>query len=217
MSAPLKLPADPRARRVLAIGILLLFVALIVAAIGAPVVWLHRHYDGAIDRMTRQWQSQTAFNAKRQQMASALDALKAREPRKLYLKGTTAALAGAELQDVVKQVIEAQGGRVMSVDGLANKEEGGYRMTAAKFTLNVNNPNLRRVLHALESNQPYLFLDNLNIRSHTPPGYRPPPGAQEPDLYVQFEASALAVTIADAPSAQAGSGTTQAATKGEKA
>ncbi|MBL8512841.1 MAG: hypothetical protein JNJ55_02535 [Betaproteobacteria bacterium] len=214
MSAALKLPADARARRVLALGILLIFAGLVSAAIAVPVVWLHRHYDAAIERMTKQWQSQTAFNAKRQQMAGALEALRAREPRKLYLKGTTAALAAAELQDVVKQAVEAQGGRVISVQGLANKEDAGYRIAAATFMLNVNNVNLRRVLHALESQQPFVFIDNLTVRSHTPPGFRPPPGGQEPDLYVQFDASALAVANPEAQSAQAGGGAPQVATKG---
>lgn len=216
MSAALKLPTDLRARRTVAVAILVLLLALIATAIALPVVWLHRHYDAAIERMTRQWQSQTAFNAKRQQMAAALESLKSREPRKLFLKGTTAALAAAELQDVVKQAVEAQGGRVISVQGLANKEDAGYRIAAATFMLNVNNVNLRRVLHALESQQPYVFIDNMTVRSHTPPGFRPPPGGQEPDLYVQFDASALAMANVEVPPAQAGAGAAHPSAKGGK-
>lgn len=197
-STVLKLPADPRARRALALAILVLLVLAAIATVAVPVVLLHRHYDTAIERMTRQWQTQTAFNARRADMAGALEALKAREPRKLFLKGTTAALAAAELQDVVKQAVEAQGGRVISVQGLANKEESGYRVSAATFQLNVNNVNLRRVLHALEAHTPYLFIDNVSIRSHTPPGWRPPPGTPEPDLFVQFDASGLAPAASDA-------------------
>ncbi|MBL8519168.1 MAG: hypothetical protein JNK75_00720 [Betaproteobacteria bacterium] len=214
MNPALRLPADPQARRALAIGLLVVAAAAVTAAVAVPVILLHRHYDAAIDRMTRQWQSQTAFNARRQQMAGALDALKAREPRKLFLKGTTAALAAAELQDVVKQAVEAHGGRVISVQGIPTKEDAGYRVVAATYMLNVNNVNLRRVLHALESQQPYLFLDNLTVRSHTPPGYRPPPGGQEPDLYVQFDVSGLAMANPDAPPAQAAAAPPQVATKG---
>lgn len=197
-STALKLPVDPRARRALAVAILVLLVLAAMAAVAVPVVLLHRHYDTAIERMTRQWQTQTAFNARRTDMAGALEALKAREPRKLFLKGTTAALAAAELQDAVKQAVEAQGGRVISVQGLANKEESGYRVSAATFQLNVNNVNLRRVLFALEAHTPYLFIDNVSIRSHTPPGWRPPPGTPEPDLFVQFDVSGLAPTASDA-------------------
>ncbi|HEX4857705.1 MAG TPA: type II secretion system protein GspM [Usitatibacteraceae bacterium] len=193
----LKLPADPRGRRALALAILVLVVATLVAAIGVPVLMLHRHYDEAIARMTRQWQSQSAFNAQRPQLIKLLETLKAREPRKLFLKGSTAALAAAELQELVKSAIENNGGRVISVQGLANKDEGAYRVAAATFQLNVNNTNLRRVIHALESQQPYVFLDNLTIRSHTPPGYKPPPGTPEPDLFVQVDASALAVVSAE--------------------
>jgi general secretion pathway protein M len=194
----IRLPADPRARRALAAGILVFLAVVVIAAIAVPVVLMHRHYDAAIDRMTRQWQSQSAFSARRQQMAAALEVLKAREPKKLFLKGATAALAAAELQDVVKLAAESNGGRVISVQGLANKEDAGYRTAAATFQLNVNNTNLRRVLFALESQHPYVFIDNLTVRSHTPPGYRPPPGTPEPDLFVQFDASGLAGVAGEA-------------------
>jgi general secretion pathway protein M len=216
MSAALKLPSGQSARRGLAIGILFVVVIAAVAAVGGPVLWLHRHYDAAIDRMTRQWQSQSAFNAKRQQMANALEALKAREPRKLYLKGATAALAAAELQDAVKQSIESQGGRMISANPVPVKEDSGYRVIAAQVLLNVNNANLRRVLHALESQQPYVFLENVTVRSNTPPGYRPPPGAQEPELFVQFDASALAFAAPETPAPQAAGGAGQVAGKGDK-
>jgi general secretion pathway protein M len=199
MSAPaLKLPAAARARRALAIGLLVLCAVIVIAAVGVPVLLLHRHYDQAIDRMTRQWQSQSAFNARRAEMVSALEALKAREPRKLFLKGTTAALAAAELQDSVKASIEANGGRVLAASGLPTKDDGGYRLATATIQLNVNNVNLRRVLHALESQTPFVFIDNLMVRSQTPPGWKPPPGAQEPDLYVQFDAAGLAIAPTEA-------------------
>jgi general secretion pathway protein M len=194
----LRLPADARARRALATGVLAVLLALVALAIGVPIVLLHRHYDAAIERMTRQWQSQTAFNAKRTEMAAALNALKAREPRKLFLKGPTAALAAAELQEMVKAAIEANGGRVASANGLPAKEEGGYRVAAATVQFNVNNVNLRRVIHALESQTPYVFIDNVLVRSHTAPGWRPPPGTPEPDLFVQFDVSGLALATADA-------------------
>ncbi len=216
MTNALKLPADSRARRGIAIGVLVFLLLLVVAAVAVPILWLHRHYDAAIDRMSRQWQSQTTFNAKRQQMANALEILKAREPRKLYLKGTTAALASAELQDTVKQSIEAQGGRVISANPLPPKEESGYRVVGATVMLNVNNVNLRRVLHALESQQPYVFLDNLTIRSHTPAGFKPPPGGLEPDLHVQFDVSSLAFMTPETPSPQATASNPQVAATGVK-
>ncbi len=192
------LPNNPRDRRILAVAILALMVAVVVAAISVPVFLLHRHYDENLARMTRQWKSQTSFNAMRPQVARALEALRAKEVRKLFLKGTTSALASAELQDQVRQVVESNGGRLISASANAPKDDGAYRIATANFQLNISNINLRRMLHALESKEPYLFNDNLVIRAQVPFGYRPPPGATEPDLFVQMDVSAIAHIGADA-------------------
>jgi len=104
------LPHNPRDRRILAISLLLLIIAIVVAAIAVPVVLLNRHYDQNLAKMTRQWKSQSAFNAMRPQVALALESLRSKDVRKYFLKGTTSALASAELQDQVRQVVEANGG-----------------------------------------------------------------------------------------------------------
>ena len=186
------LPHNPRDRRILAIALLLLAVAVVLAAIAVPVILLNRHYDENLARMTRQWKSQTAFNELRPQITRALEQLKARDVRKLFLKGTTGALATAELQDYVGQVIEASGGRLISRNVNPHKDDGPYRYVTGNFQLNISNANLRRMLHALESKEPYLFNDSLIIRSQTPFGYRPPAGTAEPDLFVQMDVSSVA-------------------------
>lgn len=197
-SLPGWLPTNPRDRRILAVSIFALMVAAIVAAISVPVVLLHRHYDENLARMTRQWKSQSSFNAMRPDIARALEALRAKEIRKLYLKGTTSALASAELQDLVRQVVEGNGGRLISASANPPKDDGAYRIATANFQLNISNVNLRRMLHALETKEPYLFNDNLVIRSQVPFGYRPPAGATEPDLFVQMDVSAIAQIGTDA-------------------
>jgi len=47
---------------------------------------------------------------------------------------------------------------------------------------------LRRFLHALEGNLPYLFVDNVMIRSQVTGQYRPAPG-QEVEMFVTFDVS----------------------------
>lgn len=196
------IPAGGRDRRVLAAALLALVVIIALALIAVPVVLLHRHYDEHIARMTRQLQTQSAFNALGPRVAQALDALKTRDASRLFLKGNTAALASAELQDQVKTIVEASGGRFISSTGVAHKDDGQYRTVAATFQINLGNANLRRLLHALETQEPYLFVDNLTIRSLTPPGFRAPPGYSEPEVYVQMDVSAVA-RIAEAATAPA--------------
>ncbi len=198
------LPHNPRDRRILAVTLLVLLVAIVIAAITVPVVLLNRHYDENLARMTRQWKSQSAFNALRPQVTRALEALRAKDVRKYFLKGTTSALASAELQDQVRQVIEASGGRLISASANPHKDDGAYRIATANFQLNVSNTNLRRMLHTLETREPYLFNDNLVIRSQVPPSYRTPAGGTEPDLFVQMDVSAIAYVGSESPAGAAG-------------
>ena len=195
-SMPSWLPADQRKRRWVAILLLLLLIGLIAAAVAVPAVYFHRRYDALIAELTRQVSTQTAFNAMRPRLMEKLAALKLRDVRKMYLRGTSTALALAELQETVRTTVEANGGRVISsVQGNASKEEAAYRPVTANFTVNANNANLRRVLYALETGEPYLFIDTIGI-TQIQTGFRPPPGAPEPEMYVQLEIRGYALRAA---------------------
>ena len=137
-------------------------------------------------------------------MTRALESLNARDVRKYFLKGTTSALASAELQDQVRQVVEANGGRLITASANPHKDDGAYRIASANFQLNIGNANLRRMLHALETREPYLFNENLVIRSQVPFGYRPPQGGTEPDLFVQMDVFGIARVAADGAAGTAG-------------
>jgi hypothetical protein len=50
----------------------------------------------------------------------------------------------------------------------------------------------RKILHALESGQPYLFIDALVVRTQVPPGYKPAPGF-EPELFIQMDVSGFSI------------------------
>jgi general secretion pathway protein M len=182
---------SPKQKRVLALALLFLVIVLPIAAI-AGLAWMgHRHYDGALFTMTRQLKSQSAINSTRPQLLEAVELLKAKDIKRYFLKGASPALAGAELQDLIKAVVEQNSGRVQSIQTLAHKDSEGYRQLTATVQMSVNVPNLRNALHALESREPYLFVDNLTIRSQSGFGYKPPPGAPEQEHFVQMDVSAF--------------------------
>ena len=189
------LPADAKKRRWLAVALLVLLIGLISAAVAVPAVLLHRHYDESIAKYSRQVSTQTAFNATRPRLTEKLEALKSRDVRKLFLKGTSSALALAELQEIVRVSIELNGGRVVgsSAPGNAPKEDGAYRQVASTFTLAANNVNLRRVLYALETKEPYLYIDTLTITASVPSAWRPAPNITEPEMIIQLEVHAFAL------------------------
>ena len=199
---PAWLPAEPRKRRWLALALLLTFVTLVIAAVAVPALLLHRHYDENIASLSRRLSSQTAFNEQRPRLLEKLSALKLRDVKKMYLKGMSAALALAELQETVRSTIESNGGRVISaVQGNAAKEEGAVRPVTANFSLSVNNANFRRVLYSLETMQPYLFIDTVGVQPQVGTAFRPVPGAAEPEMIIQLEIRGYALKVVSDPPA----------------
>ena len=74
-----------------------------------------------------------------------------------------------------------------------SRDEGRYRQITVNVQLTANIFALRKILNAIETNTPYLFVDNLTVRTQVPANFRPRPGA-EPEMFVQFDVSGYALT-----------------------
>ncbi len=188
----------PAAQRAAALGALLLAAALVIAALALPAWWLYDRYDSAATQLARQLRSYTSLNQLRPTLTQALEALKAKESRKFFVKGASAALAGADLQDIVKSLIETNNGRLLSSQLLAHKDDSGVRQVNATIQMTASIQNLRQILHAMESREPYLFLDNLTVRAQVPSGFKPQAGF-EPEMFIQFDVSGLSLVAPVAP------------------
>ena len=185
---------SPVASRILALALLVLLAVILICAVAIPAWFTYQRYNTNEARMTRQLSSYTALNEMRPKMLRAVEVLKEKDTKKLFLKGTTPALAGADLQDVVKMIVESNSGRVLSSQLLAHRDDNGYRLINAKLQLSTNIQNLRQILYAIESREPFLFVENLNIRAQVPSDFKPQPGF-EPEMFVQFDVAGI-VTVA---------------------
>ncbi|MCE2723402.1 MAG: type II secretion system protein GspM [Burkholderiales bacterium] len=188
----------PTANRNAAIALLIATLLIGFAAIAFPAWWLYDHYDSRAAQLARQQRSYSSLNELRPTLMKALEALKAKDTKKFFLKGATAALAGADLQEMARGVIEANNGRLLSSQLLPHKDENGYRQVNATIQMTANIQNLRQVLHVMEGREPYLFLDNLTVRAQVPSGFKPQPGF-EPEMFVQFDVSGLVPITPVAP------------------
>jgi general secretion pathway protein M len=179
---------------------------LAFAAIAVPAWMLYHRYDTASAQFARQLKSYTGLNQQRPALLKAVEELKKRDTKRYFVKGATAALAGAELQDIAKSIIESNSGRMLSSQLLAHKDDAGFRQVTATIQMTATMQNLRVILHTLETKDPYCYLDNLTIRSQVPSGFKPQPGF-EPELFVQFDVSAYGVlSAADAAPKQVDGG-----------
>jgi general secretion pathway protein M len=183
----------PRQSRAAAIALLLLTVVIVLGAFIIPVYLLHRHYDFYLDKYSDELARYQRIAATRAALEAKLAAVKAREPRKEFLKNAGPALAASEVQDVAKNLIEGNGGRLMAVQILPHKDDGRFRQVAVNVQMSASVPALRKILHALEGAQPHLFVDSLTVRSNVAYGYRPVPGPEPEILFVQMDVSGFAV------------------------
>ncbi|CAG0965810.1 hypothetical protein BURK1_00960 [Burkholderiales bacterium] len=184
---------SPAQSRALAIALLAVAVALVLAALLAPVVMLHRHYDNAIGTWTMRLETYRRVAAQAPDLRKALDAMRAKDGRRFYLRNTAPNLAGAEMQELVKSAIETHGGRITTSQSPAPREDSGFRQIVANVQFFATVPALQGILHAIETGEPYLVVDNITIRpTNAFRGFKPAAG-QEPEVNVQVDVAGWAM------------------------
>ena len=117
----------------------------------------------------------------------ALDAVRARDGRRFFLKNTAPNLAGAELQDMVKAAIENNAGRLTTISITAPRDDGRFRVIGVNLQLFATTANLQRILYTVETQQPYLVVENMRISPlNAFRGFKPAPGS-EPEVNVLLD------------------------------
>ncbi|CDW92758.1 MAG: type II secretion system protein GspM [Thiomonas sp.] len=179
-------PMTPRQSRLLAPLLLLAVFALGVAAVAIPALQLNAHYQSAIDqrvdRLTRE-QRIISMAPKLQQQMLELQRL---NPARFYLRNPNPVLAAAEIQEDAKRLIDANGGKLLSMNILPPKDEDQLTRVGINVQLTGGLDGVEKLLYGLETAVPYLFINNLNIRSIN--AYIPPNAAVPPlQLQVQFD------------------------------
>jgi hypothetical protein len=189
----------PAQARALALGLLVAAVVLVLGVVLAPVLMLHRHYDDAIESWTSRLETYRRVAAQAPELRLALDAMRSKDGRRFFLRNTAPNLAGAELQELVKSAIEGGGGRITTSQSPAPREDGAFRQVVASVQFFATVPNLQRILHAIETREPYLVVENVTIRpTNAFRGFKPAAG-QEPEVNVQFDVTAWAMPEAPKP------------------
>lgn len=181
--------------RGLAIGLLILFLVIGGLLLFIPVNMLHRYYDQSLDSMADYLGRYRHVIATHAEVQSALDQVKNKNGRQHFLRNTGAALAASEIQETAKSLIEVNGGKLVSMQVVPFKDDGGYRRVTVNVQFISNMSTLRKTLYAVETVQPYLLLDNVSIRSQANTLNKGAP-VTEPELIAQFDVSGYAL-VAD--------------------
>ena len=192
---------SPQQQRVLAVGLLVLAVVAALVLLAGPIVLFHRHYDVAIEDTSRRLELYRRVAAQAPDLRAGLEVMKQKDGRRFFLRNTAPNLAGAELSDLVRAAIENNSGRITTSQSPAPRDEGRFRQTFVTVQFFATTPALAKILAALDTQVPYVVVDNMTIRPlNAFRGFRPATG-QEPELSVQMDVSAWA--FPEAPKAAA--------------
>lgn len=177
---------NPAQSRRLAILLLVVAVLAAIAVVAVPAWYMHHRYDVALEDRYSRLERFRRIAAMRPDVARQLEAMRAHDPRRFFLRSGAPALAAAEVQEVIRGVVESAGGRLITMQALAARGEGRYREIAVSVQVTANIFALRKILHGLETHTPYLFVENLMVRAQVPGNFKPAPGT-EPEMYVSME------------------------------
>ena len=183
---------NPVQSRRAAVGLLLAALVAIVVVITLPFWMLHRHYDVALADSSERLERYSRIAATRPEIAKQLEAMRGKDTKKFFLRSGAPALSAAEAQEMLRSLVEGGGGRLITMQAPVSKEEGRYRHITVNMQLTANMQAVRKILNAIETSVPYLFIDNLKVTSQVPGNFRPQPGA-EPEVFVQLDVTGFAL------------------------
>ena len=188
-----RLNASPEQGRRAALAILAGVVVLAAAVVFLIGYLPNRHYSRVLDDMTSRLERYRRIAAMQPEVAKSLEAMRQQDPKRMFLRTGAAALSAAEAQEALRSIIEASGGRLITMQAPTTRDDGRYRQVSVNVQLTANIQSLRKILHAIESRTPFLFVDSLMVRSQVPSNFKPGVNA-EPEMFVQFDVSGFTLT-----------------------
>ena len=185
-----KLPA--KRKRLLAVALLVVAIVLVLAVLLGPLLLLHKHYDDTITEFTDRIERYRRVAAQAPEYRKALEVMREKNGRRFFLKNTAANLAGAELQEQVRNAIETNGGRITTSQNQGPRDDGRFRQIVVTVQFFASTPALQKILLAIEAQPPYLTVESMTLRPlNAFRGFRPAPG-QEPEISVQLDVAGYA-------------------------
>ncbi|MGZ8218216.1 type II secretion system protein GspM [Methylomagnum sp.] len=172
-----------------ALGLLFAVLAALYLAVAAPLLGLSREYADSIEDLQFRLQRLQRIAAEKSGLEERLAKIAAEAQQdERFMQKNTAALASADLQTQIKDVVGQAGGELTSTQVIPERTEEKFTRIAVKVRMNGSTPQLRQVLHNFESAQPYQFIENLNIRPIRMPRNPAAKNPQIPDrLSVDFD------------------------------
>ncbi|WP_281301626.1 MULTISPECIES: type II secretion system protein GspM [unclassified Iodidimonas] len=153
-------------RRISAVGLIFLAIAVSYELVIAPLVFEYRAGVAQLEK-------DAALLRRYQKVALSVDEVEAlsRDVRQgqaqsgVFLSESTDSLAAARLQTLLGQTVTAAGGDVRSLQGLPVVVRDGLSRIPMRLQFMSDIRGLSDLLYRIESSQPMIFVDQLQIRT----------------------------------------------------
>jgi len=116
-----------------------------------------------------------------EQAYAVLKARVAAMPGVLHAEG--GAPAEAQVESQLKEIVEANGGEIRSVQAMPTTSSNGFEVVSVECDLTVPASRLHDLLYAVETHRPYLFIETADI---TAPIIWDPKSSAEPSYEVRW-------------------------------
>lgn len=80
------------------------------------------------------------------------------------IQADNAALAAAQIQNVMRTIIQGNSGRLRSANILEPSTETSYEKVGVRYDFEIPVQSLGEILYLIESRSPYLFLETIEVR-----------------------------------------------------
>lgn len=157
----------PVLRKALALVMLGAVISLLWVGLVQPLLARYVAYDASIERSERLLAKYIQVGASAAGLEQLLKQAKAKQSSAGgFLTGGSVELAGADMQERIKAIVEESGGRLRSTQMLAvEEEETGTRKLGVRVNMAGDIGVLQKVLYDFEAMTPYFFVDKLNLQA----------------------------------------------------
>ncbi|HET6159922.1 MAG TPA: type II secretion system protein GspM [Dongiaceae bacterium] len=158
----------PWMSRLAAVLLLIVVIEAAYSLVAEPILIGYREANKAIEEGREQLSHFQRLAAGRPVLGKLLERLAADQGSETYyLSGGTDALAAVALQDRVRDLVDANGGNLRSMQPLLGVDEQGFRRITVRVEMTATIEPLFETLYALETGMPVLFVENLDIQSRS--------------------------------------------------
>jgi hypothetical protein len=158
---------DKNRQRQLALAFLVAFVAALLCITAFPIWAANSSRNATLTEGMERLQRYEQIAARDKELLPQYEAMiRKQKSAGNHLRSDTPAVAGAELQRLVKTISSRNKAQIVSTQILPASEEQGFVRITLTVRLRGTLPAVLQSFHDIESDDVYMFLDNVSLRDN---------------------------------------------------